>query len=203
MTGTKDVKKLVTPVFRLSFPHVFEPQTMRRDDGSMGDPKFGLSAIFEPDKFSPKDKERWKAMMALADATSLAAFKKKIADLPANFKRPIRDGAEKEDLGYPAGSKFGNFTSKFKPGVVDRDGAPIIDREEIYPGCYCRATVTCYHYTNVGKGVAFGLNNLQKIADGERLDSRTDAAEDFGGEELDYEDSFGGSDKAGDDEFLD
>lgn len=174
-----EMKKVVTPVFRLSFPHVFEADSY---DG--GPPKFGLAAVWNPKKFTKGDKKKWKALMVLVNEKSKEAFKVPWKDLPANIKRGIRDGAEKADLeGYGVGTRFANITSKMRPGVVDVNKNTISpeegNSEEIYPGCYCRATVTVYSYDNKGKGVSLGLQNLQKIADGPRLDSRTDASEDF------------------------
>ncbi len=174
-----DVKKVVTPVFRLSFPALFEAKSM--DDGKA---KFSCAAVWHPKKFSDGDKKRWKAVMAILDDASMERFKKHWKDLPANFKRGVRDGADKEDLeGYGAGTRFANLSSMMRPGVIDKDKNPIGpehgNAEEIYPGCWCRATVTAYAYDNKGKGVSLGLQNIQKVSDGERLDSRTDAAEDF------------------------
>lgn len=179
-------KSLVTPIFRVSFPNVFEARSM--DDGPA---KFGLTAVWDPSKFSAKDKERWQAMQALANEVSVGKFKKKIKDLPDNFKKPVRKGEEKEGLeGFGPGLMFASLTTKFKPGLVDKDGKTKIvdDPEAFYPGCYARATVTCYAYENKGKGVAFGLMNVQKIADGARLDSRTDAEDDFADEDISEED---------------
>jgi hypothetical protein len=121
------------------------------------------------------------------DEVSLERHKKKMSDLPGNFKRAIRDGAEKEDLeGYGPGKVFANISSKMRPGLIDRDGTPITNADDFYPGCFARATVTAYAYDmNGGKGVALGLQNLQKVRDGERLDSRTDAAADFENDGLD------------------
>ncbi len=174
-----EVKRYLTPVFRLSFPALFEAESY---DG--GPPKYGCSAVWNPSKFSDKDKKLWKAIKAAMDQASMERFKKKIADLPANFKVGLRDGAEKADLeGYGEGTQFANLTTKMRPGVIDKSKAKIGpeegNAEEIYPGCYCRATVTVYSYDNKGKGVALGLMNVQKVADGERLDSRTDAEDDF------------------------
>jgi len=168
-------KKVVTPVFRVSFPSVFEASSW---EGSA--PKFEVTALFDPSKFSDKDKARWKDMNALVNDVSMEKFKKKVKDLPGNFKKPFRDGSEKADLeGFEDGKPFARMSSKMRPGLIDKDRTPIVDQDEFYPGCYARATVTAYAYDNVGKGVAFGLHNLQKVADGERLDSRTDASEDF------------------------
>lgn len=175
-----EVQRYVTPVFRLSFPNLFEATAM--DENSK--PKFGLTAVWTPSKFTESDKKRWKAMMAALDAESKSAFKKAWKDLPGNFKTGVRDGAEKANLeGFGEGTKFANITTKMRPGVIDAGKSKIGPEEgnadDIYPGCYCRATVTVYSYDNKGKGVALGLMNVQKVADGERLDSRTDAAEDF------------------------
>ncbi len=173
------VTHYVTPVFRLSFPHLFEAQSF--DDGPE---KFGLSAVWNPSKFSDKDKKRWKAIKAALDVESKSRFKKAFKDLPSNFKKGLRDGAEKADLeGYGDGTIFANVTTKMRPGVIDasksRIGPEEGNTDDIYPGCYCRATVTVYSYDNKGKGLALGLMNVQKVADGDRLDSRTDAEEDF------------------------
>jgi hypothetical protein len=195
-----EVTRYVTPVFRLSFPNLFEAHAM--DEQSK--PKFGLTAVWNPAKFTEADKKRWKAIMAALDAESKRAFKKAWKDLPANFKTGVRDGAEKANLeGFGEGTKFANITTKMRPGVIDAGKSKIGPEEgnadDIYPGCYCRATVTVYSYDNKGKGVALGLMNVQKVADGERLDSRTDAAEDFeddiDGEWLEQEE--------GSEEFLD
>lgn len=168
-------KKITTPAFRVSFPSVFEASSYEG-----GAPKFSVCAVFTPALFNAKDKELWKAMEALADEVSVEKFKRKLAQLPANFKKPFRDGEEKMDLvGFGAGKIFCNFSSKMKPGIIDLGRNNITDPEEFYPGVWARATITCYAYDNVGKGVAFGLQNLQKLKDDERLDSRTDANDDF------------------------
>lgn len=191
-----EVKRFVTPVFRLSFPALF---AARSYDGK--DAKYGCSAVWTPSEFNDQDKKLWKAILRALDAESKSCFNKAFKDLPANFKRGIRDGAEKSDLeGYGEGTKFASLTTQMRPGVIDRS-KNVISPEEgngemIYPGCYCRATVNVYSYNNKGKGVALGLMNLQFIKDGDRLDSRTDAAEDF---EDDLDDWDGDGD---DDDFL-
>lgn len=167
--------KITTPAFRVSFPSVFEASSYEG-----GPPKFSVCAVFTPALFNAKDKELWKAMEDLADSVAVEKFKRKLAQLPANFKKPFRDGEEKMDLlGFGAGKIFCNFSSKMRPGVIGIDRTPILDPEDFYPGCWARATITCYAYDNIGKGVAFGLQNLQKLKNDERLDSRTDACDDF------------------------
>ena len=142
--------------------------------------------------------------MKAVDDECKRRFKKGLKELKAlnaeggNYKLVPRNGSTKADMeGYGDGTFFANLTTKHRPGVVgtERDEAgkplPISPEEgnesEIYPGCYCRATVTIYSYDNKGKGIAFGLQNVQKVRDGDRLDNRTNAAEDFDDDFLDDE----------------
>ncbi len=180
-----DVKKYVTPPFRVSFPAVFEAKTF---DG--GKAKYGVTAVWHPNLFTDKDKVKWRAILGGLDAMSKDIFKSPWKELPANIKRGLRDGAEKPELeGFGKGTYFASLTSMMRPGVVDRAKQPIgpehDNEDKVYPGCWARATVTIYSYNNKGKGVAIGLQNLQLIKDDGRLDARTDAAEDFDGEEID------------------
>jgi hypothetical protein len=58
---------------------------------------------------------------------------------------------------------------------------PILDRSEVYSGVYGRASITFYAFNSNGnRGIACGLNNLQKIRDGKPLGSRASAESDFG-----------------------
>lgn len=168
--------KAVTPPFRVSFPAVFEASSYQGSD-----PKYSVVMLFYPDKFTDADKRAWKTMQAIADAASKDKFKKLVKDLPGNFKKPLRDGDEKSHLdGYGKGMMFGTASSKQRPGLVDRNKQPILTEEEFYPGCWARATITAYSYDNVGKGIAFGLHNLQKLGDDENFTGRVAAEDDFG-----------------------
>lgn len=185
-----ELQKYVTPAFRLSFPNVFTASTYQSAEGGKSEPKFGFSAIWTPKNFSEPDKKRWSAILKALDAESKKTFGKAWKELPANIKRGIRDGAEKADLeGYGEGTRFANITSKMKPGVIDVNkndvGPEHGNAELVFPGAWARATVTVYSYNNKGKGVALGLQNLQILGKGERLDSRTNASEDFADEDVD------------------
>ena len=75
---------------------------------------------------------------------------------------------------------FINANSSAAPGIVDIDRQPILERSEVYSGVYGRASVTMYAFNSNGnRGIACGLNNLQKIRDGEPLGSRSRAEDDF------------------------
>lgn len=170
-TGTR----VITPKAILSYPHLFEPRAM--DEG--GEAKYSACLVF------PEGTDL-KAIEAAIDKAGRDKFGEKWHIMVKTKKAtlPLRDDGE--DKGYPEGSIFFNATSKTKPGIVQpyagADGrpAPLEKEEDIYPGCYVRASINFYGYDTKGnKGVAAGLNNLQKMADGERLDFRRSARDEF------------------------
>ncbi len=95
-------------------------------------------------------------------------------------KLPLRDGdTERDDEAYK-GAYFVNANSTTAPQIVDRAVQPILDRSEVYSGCYARVSINFYAFnTNGNKGIACGLGNIQKVRDGEPLSGRTSAADDF------------------------
>ena len=105
------------------------------------------------------------------------------------IKTPLRDGdLERPDDEAYANSYFINANSAAAPGIVDADRQPIIDRSEVYSGVYGRASINFYAFNSNGnKGIACGLNNLQKIKDGEPLGGKSRAEDDFA---TDAEDDF-------------
>jgi len=100
--------------------------------------------------------------------------------MPRTFET-LRDGDDKDDEVYE-GHMYVNAKSVTKPSVVDADCQAILDKEEFYSGCYGRASITFYAYNTSGnKGVACGLNHVQKLEEGERLGGvGSSAEEDFG-----------------------
>ena len=97
------------------------------------------------------------------------------------LKTPLRDGdLERLDDAAYADSYFINANSASAPGIVDADREPILERSEVYSGVYGRASINFYAFNSNGnKGIACGLNNLQKIADGEPLGGKSRAEDDF------------------------
>ena len=160
---------------RFSYCHVFEPSAMK--DVPNAPSKYSVNLIIRKD-----DKitlERIKAaIIAAAEAGKSSKFGGKI---PLNYKQPLRDGdIERADDPNYAGCFFLNASSNTKPGIVDKDRQPILDTTEFYSGCYGRASINFYAFNTAGnKGVAAGLNNLQKLEDGEALAGRVSAEEDF------------------------
>jgi hypothetical protein len=163
--------KVVTGKVRFSYTNVFVPKAGM--DG--GAPKYSVSILI------PKsDKEGVaKLQKAFEDCkTSNSAFFG--GSIPKMLKGGLRDGdAERDDEAY-AGHYFINANSAQKPDIVDANRETLFDASEFYSGCYGRASVTFYPYNAAGsKGIACGLNNLQKLEDGEKLGGVSSAAADF------------------------
>ena len=161
---------LITPQAILSYPALYEAKP--NDNGELF---YSCALVFPPGTDLSE-------MRAAADAAGREKFGAKWN--PKTFKLPFREDGE--DKGYPAGSVFINAKSKGKPGVVDRykgpDGKPrpITDPDEMYAGALVRASVRFYGFETKGnKGVAVALNNIQKLGDGERLDGRMKAEDEF------------------------
>lgn len=138
--------------------------------------------------YSKDDKETVKAINNAVDAAieeGIAKFGGKKPNKAA-IKLPLRDGdTEREDEAY-AGHWFINANSKTAPQIVDKAVKPILDRDEVYSGCYARVSLNFYAFNSNGnKGIACGLGNIQKIRDGESLGGRSSATDDFSIEEDD------------------
>ena len=74
---------------------------------------------------------------------------------------------------------------------MDADRNPILDASELYSGIVGRASINFYAYNSNGnRGIACGLNNLQKLADGTPLGGHSRAEDDFA-EDEDGEDFLG------------
>lgn len=172
MANKTNSTKVVTGVVRLSYEHVWEPASV---NGS--NPKYSVSLII------PKSDTKTIAAINQAIDNAIrdgaAKFGGKIPPKGA-LKLPLRDGdTEREDEAY-RDAYFVNANSTTAPQIVDRAVQPILDRSEVYSGCYARVSINFYAFNSNGnKGVACGLGNIQKVRDGEPLGGKTSAADDF------------------------
>ncbi len=173
MTDKPQSKTLITPRARLSYPHLFEPKAPQGSDEAV----YSCCLVFENGKDAKPLYDE-----ALRIAREKWGQKADEAIKQGKIRLPLRDGSEK----YAAGSRYLNVKSKSAPGIVDRyagpDGKPIpiSDPELLYPGCYVRASIRGFAYDVSGnRGVSFALGNIQKLDEGERLDGKTPAAEEF------------------------
>lgn len=164
--------KVVTGLVRLSYLHIWEPSAV--EEGQ--EKKYSASLIIPKSDKATLDKIR--AAINSAKEEGKAKFGGKI---PASLKLPLRDGdAERPDDEAYANSYFLNANAKTKPGIVDKDVNPILEQDQVYSGCYGRVSITFYAFNTSGnKGIACGLNHIQKIKDGEPLGGRTRAEDDF------------------------
>ena len=171
-TETNQTTKVITGKCRLSYVHLFKPQAI--DDST--EPKYSACLLI------PKDaKKTLTDINKAVEAAKQSGAAKWGGKVPANLKTPLRDGdEERPDQPEYKGCYFMNATSKTKPGVVDRNVQEILDSSEVYSGCYARASVNFYAYNTAGnKGIACGLNNVQKLADGDYLGGRSRAEDEF------------------------
>lgn len=185
-------KQIMTPVFRVSHPSLYVKNTYNNKEAweiTCIIPK-DFDTAGHPPYPGGDNKKMMAALEKAIDDVGRASFGK---DWPTVKERqyayPIRDGSERAKEGYgPEVVFFRAKCTKNRPGVVDRKRQPIYENDEngMYAGCYAVATVSVYSYDNQSRGVAIGLKNVQKIADGDIFGSRTTPEDDF--EEWDDDD---------------
>lgn len=163
----KDPRKVLTPEFRVSFPNVFRPTAM-----TDGQPKkYSIVMLF------PKSADL-RELKRIARQAALEKWPDK-TKRPENIRIPFRDGNEKQVDGYKD-VIFCSATSMQRPGLVDAQLKDIVDPTEFYAGCWARATVTAFAYDRAGnRGIAFGLQNIQKLRDDDAFSGRSKAEDDF------------------------
>ena len=176
--------KVITGVnTRWSYVNAWEPKSING-----GAPKYSVSLIIP--KSDTKTLEKIRAAIQAAYEEGQSKLKGNGRSVPAlsALKTPLRDGdAERPDDEAYANAYFVNANSGTAPGIVDADRNPILERSEVYSGVYGRASINFYAFNSNGnKGIACGLNNLQKIRDGEPLGGKSRAEDDFA--EADEED---------------
>lgn len=168
---------VVTPKFRVSFPHVFKARSFQDAEGAVKN--FSLDMIFD----SPEDfKKEYKGKKTQTPSMASAVFKAKVDQWGEKSKWPVfqypifKDGNERvgkdgEIMDGYEGKWFVTAKSgeKFPPKVVNLAGEPI-GEDQFYGGCYAIAQLIARPYI-YGKnyGVRFLLNQIQKVADGERF----------------------------------
>lgn len=167
--------KVITGKVRFSYVHAFEPTAMTENDK----PKYSVCILIPKSDAATID--RIKKAIEVAKVEGKAKLADKNGKIPSTIKLPLRDGdEERSDDPAFGGCYFINASSFRQPGIVDAACNPIIDRDQFYAGCYGRASINFYAFNVQSKGIAAGLNNLQKLEDGPRLAGGSTAEEDFG-----------------------
>jgi len=170
--------KVVTGEARLSYANLFEARASQ--DG--GEAKFSVCVLI------PKtDKKTIEALeKGIAEAIQEGKASK-FAGKDKGLKTPLRDGDTEKDAPEFAGHMFFNASARQRPIVLDENKAVVLDARAVYSGCYGRVSVNFYAYNSNGsKGIAAGLNAVQKTNDGESLGGQyTEALA-----EADFDDDF-------------
>ena len=167
MSKISNPTKVITGVnTRWSYANVWDAKSING-----GTPKYSVSLIIP--KSDTVTVNKIKAAIAAAYEEGQSKLKGNGKTVPALsvLKTPLRDGdLERPDDPAYSDAYFINANSATAPGIVDADRQPILERSEVYSGIYGRASINLY---------ACGLNNLQKIRDGEPLGGKSRAEDDF------------------------
>lgn len=172
--------KVVTGKVRFCFCHVFEPSAMEGQPEEMA--KYSVCVIIS--KSDTQTLEKIKKAIENVKVVSKSRLADKSGKISSTIKLPLRDGDEErpDDEAF-AGAYFLNAVSNRKPTIVDRNLDPIMDKNEFYSGVYGRISINFFAFnTNGNKGISAGLQNLQKLEDGEMLAGGSTAQDDFGGD---------------------
>lgn len=183
MANFSNPMKVITgPDTRWSYANVWEPKSING-----GTPKYSVSLIIPKSDKVTVEKIKKAIQAAYEEGQSKLKGNGKAVPALSVLKTPLRDGdLERPDDEAYANSYFINANSATAPGIVDADRNTIIDRSEVYSGVYGRASINLYAFNSNGnKGIACGLNNLQKIKDGEPLGGKSRAEDDFATDEDD------------------
>ena len=183
----KPTEFVLGPRTRASYVHLLEKAAIEG-----GKPHY--SCCFLIPKDDTKTVEAVKAAFKAAYEAGESVLKGTGKSMPslASLNKPLRDGDEEyPDREEYRGCYFINANNyNRRPGIFDREFQPITDPDEIYSGMYVKAFCSCYAFNHgVNKGIAFSLEHVMKVADGERL----------GGSFISPEDAFGDED---DEDFL-
>lgn len=166
---------IVTGKVRLSYEHIWVAKATIEG----GEPKYSASILI------PKTDEKTVAAIKEAIKAERNSEWPNKDKRPNNIKNPLKDGDEAVDKnGNPRkecqGHYIINATSKQRPGIINLEKEDILDKSEVYSGCYIRCQISFAPYNlPTSKGVACYLNNIQKLADGKPLGNRKSAKDVF------------------------
>ena len=170
--------KMATGLARFSFCNVFTPRRAQNGEEA----KYGVTLLIPKE-----DKDTLRSIKEAMTAAKEAYMSRKDAKkLPSNLKHTLHDG----DGERPSGGEFGpeckghwvlTVNSKEPPKVVDRYRKDITDQREVYSGCYGRAVIDFYVYSNSGNtGITAQLLAVMKLKNGEPLSGKVVTDKDWG-----------------------
>ena len=166
--------KVTTGKVRFSYVNIFEPQVPK--DG--GDPKYSITLLIPKTDTATVGKIK----AAITEARENFCKRNGASALPANPVTPLHDGdGVKPNSGEPYGPECkgcwvlsASAKPTQKPLVADEFGKEISGPNTVcenpgavYSGCYGRAVINFYGYSNRRKGIGAGLLGIKKLHDGE------------------------------------
>lgn len=192
--------EVITQKVRFSYVNVFTP----KEPLGGGEPRYSITLLIPKSDTVTVGKIK----AAMAEARENFCRRNGASALPANPVSPLHDGdGVKPNSGEAYGPECkGHWVlacnTKQKPLVVDAAGREIssartecIDPSVVYSGCYGRAKINFYGYSNARKGIGCGLLGIKKLYDGEPLGGAFASASEF-------EDGWVDPDLGADDDFL-
>ena len=166
----------------LCFPKLFAPEVSERFGGA---PAYSVEVLIDKD-----DTETLKKLKS-AQEKAMEFGQENIKEWNGRAPKPgakdftfstIHDGDElneirEEEGKTPRPEYVGRMVmsvrtgEKFPPKIVDRRLREIREEDgEIYSGVIARLSLSAFPYGSLAKGgISFGLNNVQKLRDGDRL----------------------------------
>lgn len=144
--------------------------------------RIAFPVLFTPEKYDESSKAKYGASLLFAEGANLSALERAVDEAisakwgqrtPKKVRMPFLEQGDFDTEGFVPGAIFIRVTSNQRPGLVGPDLQPILLESDIYGGCYVRASVRPFTYEAKGNvGVAFGLQNIQKLREGETIFGR-------------------------------
>lgn len=137
---TAQSTKVVTDKVRFSYVNIFRSRAFQEGQTA----KYSICLLIPKEDKATVKKIRAAIEAAIQDGISSKWGGKK----PGNLKLPLRDGDEERADEAPEyeGMYFLNANSTQKPGIVDKDLNEILDPDEVYSGCWGRASINFYAF---------------------------------------------------------
>ncbi|MDV6238390.1 DUF2815 family protein [Trueperella bernardiae] len=173
------MSKVIVKDARLSYAHVWEPKL----NNVSGKEQYSASLIIAKTHTATINAIKKAIKEAIEEGEQKFGAKWAASVKTPNFKIPLRDGdLERPDDAPYADSMFmnANANPSYPPQIVDQRVRPILDRNEVYSGCYANVSINFFPFDVSGsKGIAAGLGNIQKVRDGDPLGGGVSASAEF------------------------
>jgi hypothetical protein len=143
----------------VNYPFLFTKKEIQN-----GDPRFTVTMMFDK-------KTDITILRKAANDALIAEFTADKKLWPKGLTSPFHDGdtePTKDGVDEFKGIIYVDAWTKNPPLILDRRKQEILDKNEIYSGCYARASLNAFAYNRPEKkGVSFQLRGIQKLEDGE------------------------------------